>query len=236
MTQPDDSQPQSKPTIARKAVHNMHHTAFRCRDAEQTRWFYEDVLGFKLAAAMVFDEEPGAAKQLANAVSERVWGLAVAPDGEEYYYHLATNATAWSLPAGAILQADGDTYVSEQQHRISPKVSPKISPKAKASPKARVAATSGSPKSPKSRIDAAAATPPQKPPTKPHTEADAGDEPPDAAEAKAMEEEEEAAQEEEAEEHTSVQASRMRTLLASVQEQLQQSEMRRAESAAELQV
>lgn len=177
-----------------------------------------------------------AAKQLANAVSERVWGLAVAPDGEEYYYHLATNATAWSLPAGAILQADGDTYVSEQQHRISPKVSPKISPKAKASPKARVAATSGSPKSPKSRIDAAAATPPQKPPTKPHTEADAGDEPPDAAEAKAMEEEEEAAQEEEAEEHTSVQASRMRTLLASVQEQLQQSEMRRAESAAELQV
>jgi len=177
-----------------------------------------------------------AAKQLANAVSERVWGLAVAPDGEEYYYHLATNATAWSLPAGAILQADGDTYVSEQQHRISPKVSPKISPKAKASLKARVAATSGSPKSPKSRIDAAAATPPQKPPIKPHTEADAGDEPPDAAEAKAMEEEEEAAQEEEAEEHTSVQASRMRTLLASVQEQLQQSEMRRAESAAELQV
>lgn len=48
-----------KPTIERKAVHNMHHTAFRCRDAEQTRWFYEDVLGFKLAAAMVFDEEPG---------------------------------------------------------------------------------------------------------------------------------------------------------------------------------
>jgi catechol 2,3-dioxygenase-like lactoylglutathione lyase family enzyme len=49
----------SKPTIERTAVHNMHHTAFRCRDAEQTRWFYEDVLGFKLAAAMVFDEEPG---------------------------------------------------------------------------------------------------------------------------------------------------------------------------------
>ena len=190
-----------------------------------------------------------AAKQLANAVSERVWGLAVSPDGEEYYYHLATNATAWFLPAGAILQADGDTYVSEQQHRISPKVSPKkvspkkVSPKAKASPstrspkggspKARVAATSGSPKSPKSRINAAAATPPQKlldAPTKPHVEAGAGEEPP-------MEEEEEAAQEEaEAEEHTSVQASRLRTLLASVQEQLQQSERRRAESAAELQV
>ena len=186
--------------------------------------------------------------------------MAVSPDGEEYYYHLATNATAWSLPAGAILQADGDTYVSEQQHRISPKVSPKkvspkkvsprkVSPKAKASPstrspkggspKARVAATSGSPKSPKSRIDAAAATPPQKlldAPTKPHVEAGAGEEPPGAAEEKAVEEEEEAAQEEAAEEHTSVQTSHLRTLLASVQEQLQQSERRRAESAAELQV
>jgi len=52
-----------KPIIPRTAVHNMHHTAFRCRDAEQTRWFYEDVLGFKLAAAMVFDEEPGSNKK-----------------------------------------------------------------------------------------------------------------------------------------------------------------------------
>ena len=51
-----------------------------------------------------------------------------------------------------------------------------------------------------------------------------------------MEEEEEAAEEEEAEEHNSVQTSHLRTLLASVQEQLQQSERRRAESATELQV
>lgn len=47
--------------LALKVAHNMHHTAYRCRDAEQTRWFYEDILGFKLAAAMVFDEEPGRA-------------------------------------------------------------------------------------------------------------------------------------------------------------------------------
>ena len=58
-----DNKSQEKPTIARQAVHHMHHAAYRCRDAEQTRWFYEDVLGFKLAAAMVFDEEPGAAKK-----------------------------------------------------------------------------------------------------------------------------------------------------------------------------
>ena len=43
--------------------HHIHHTAYRCRDAEQTRWFYEDVLGMPLAAAMVFDEEPGTGKK-----------------------------------------------------------------------------------------------------------------------------------------------------------------------------
>ena len=43
----------------RRPLHHIHHTAYRCRDAEQTRWFWEEVMGFPLAAAMVFDEEPG---------------------------------------------------------------------------------------------------------------------------------------------------------------------------------
>ncbi|HCS28488.1 MAG TPA: glyoxalase [Spongiibacteraceae bacterium] len=37
------------------ALGNIHHAAYRCRDAEQTRWFYEDILGLKLAAA--FEED-----------------------------------------------------------------------------------------------------------------------------------------------------------------------------------
>ena len=37
----------------------VHHSAFRCRDAEETRAFYEDVLGLPLKAALVFEEEPG---------------------------------------------------------------------------------------------------------------------------------------------------------------------------------
>lgn len=41
------------------AISSLHHTAFRCRDAEQTRWFYEDVLGLELEAGLVFNEEPG---------------------------------------------------------------------------------------------------------------------------------------------------------------------------------
>jgi catechol 2,3-dioxygenase-like lactoylglutathione lyase family enzyme len=40
----------------------IHHTAFRCRDAEETRRFYEDILGLPLAAALVFEQEPGTGK------------------------------------------------------------------------------------------------------------------------------------------------------------------------------
>jgi|SRR5690606_407989 len=40
-------------------LRNAHHVAYRCRDAEQTRWFYEDVLGLPLAAALALDEIPG---------------------------------------------------------------------------------------------------------------------------------------------------------------------------------
>ena len=45
-------------------INNIHHVAFRCRDAEQTRSFYEDVLGLKLAAAMSFDNLSGTDKKI----------------------------------------------------------------------------------------------------------------------------------------------------------------------------
>lgn len=46
-------------TAALKPLGGVHHAAYRCRDAEQTRWFYEDVLGLPLAAAMTFDQVSG---------------------------------------------------------------------------------------------------------------------------------------------------------------------------------
>jgi len=46
-------------TEALQMLGNVHHAAYRCRDAEQTRWFYEEVLGLPLAAAMVFDHISG---------------------------------------------------------------------------------------------------------------------------------------------------------------------------------
>lgn len=35
---------------------NLHHVAYRCRDAEQTRWFYEEVLGFPLDVALILED------------------------------------------------------------------------------------------------------------------------------------------------------------------------------------
>ena len=33
-------------------IHGLHHWAFRCRDADETRHFYEEILGLPLAAAV----------------------------------------------------------------------------------------------------------------------------------------------------------------------------------------
>ncbi len=46
------------------AITGVHHSAFRCRDAEETRKFYEDILGLPLKAALTFEEEPGTGRPL----------------------------------------------------------------------------------------------------------------------------------------------------------------------------
>jgi catechol 2,3-dioxygenase-like lactoylglutathione lyase family enzyme len=39
-------------------VFGLHHSAYRCRDAEETRAFYEDVVGFPLVLALNIDRHP----------------------------------------------------------------------------------------------------------------------------------------------------------------------------------
>jgi catechol 2,3-dioxygenase-like lactoylglutathione lyase family enzyme len=34
-------------------IKGIHHAAYRCMDAEQTRWFYEDVIGLKFAGIVL---------------------------------------------------------------------------------------------------------------------------------------------------------------------------------------
>lgn len=66
MTQPaPTSAPAERPPVTlKKPLHHIHHVAYRCRDAEQTRWFWEDVMGFPLRMAMVFDDEPGSGRKI----------------------------------------------------------------------------------------------------------------------------------------------------------------------------
>jgi catechol 2,3-dioxygenase-like lactoylglutathione lyase family enzyme len=39
-------------------IHGLHHFAYRCRDAEETRRFYEDILGLPLVMTMKLDRVP----------------------------------------------------------------------------------------------------------------------------------------------------------------------------------
>ncbi|MSP96186.1 MAG: VOC family protein [Betaproteobacteria bacterium] len=39
-------------------IQGLHHWAFRCRDAEETRHFYTEILGLPLAAAVTHDRVP----------------------------------------------------------------------------------------------------------------------------------------------------------------------------------
>jgi catechol 2,3-dioxygenase-like lactoylglutathione lyase family enzyme len=50
--------------IPARKLGGVHHAAYRCLDAEQTRWFYEDVLGLKAAAGLVIDGVPGTGEDL----------------------------------------------------------------------------------------------------------------------------------------------------------------------------
>lgn len=43
---------------AQAPVYGLHHSAYRCRDAEETRAFYEDVLGFPLSLALEIEGHP----------------------------------------------------------------------------------------------------------------------------------------------------------------------------------
>lgn len=58
MAKSDVAKPDVRPLGA------IHHVAYRCLDAEQTRWFYQDVLGLKPAAGLVIEGVPGTGEDL----------------------------------------------------------------------------------------------------------------------------------------------------------------------------
>ena len=42
----------------------IHHSAYLCRDAEETRDFYCDVLGMRMRATLAIDKRPGTDEDL----------------------------------------------------------------------------------------------------------------------------------------------------------------------------
>ena len=43
-------------------IKGLHHSAYRCRDSEETRKFYEDFLGLKLVGSLAIKDSPAAVK------------------------------------------------------------------------------------------------------------------------------------------------------------------------------
>jgi catechol 2,3-dioxygenase-like lactoylglutathione lyase family enzyme len=43
-------------------IKGLHHSAYRCRDSEETRKFYEDFLGLKLVGSLAIKDSPSASK------------------------------------------------------------------------------------------------------------------------------------------------------------------------------
>jgi len=44
-------------------IKGLHHSAYRCRDSEETRKFYEDFLGLKLVGSLAIKDTPRASRE-----------------------------------------------------------------------------------------------------------------------------------------------------------------------------
>jgi len=62
MSEAESNAAASQPAL--KAARGINHVAYRCRDAEQTRWFYEDVLGLPLVATVIDEVVPGLGQKM----------------------------------------------------------------------------------------------------------------------------------------------------------------------------
>ncbi|RKF21697.1 VOC family protein [Altericroceibacterium spongiae] len=49
--------PQTSSAVKRPPIHSFHHPAIKCFDAEETRRFYEDILGLPLNAAVMINDD-----------------------------------------------------------------------------------------------------------------------------------------------------------------------------------
>ena len=117
------------------AVQKLHHFAYRCRDAEETRQFYEDLLGLPLVHVIQEDNVPstGEYNPYTHIFFEMRDGSYVAffdlgdniapepsPNTPAWVNHLAleVNSTQELLDAKARIEAAGVKVLGITDHRI----------------------------------------------------------------------------------------------------------------------
>ena len=83
----------SKSVPAAPSVLGLHHSAYRCRDAEETRHFYEDVLGLPLVHVVIADHvSTGKSAPFAHVFFELADGSCIA------FFDLGDNVAAEPSP------------------------------------------------------------------------------------------------------------------------------------------
>jgi catechol 2,3-dioxygenase-like lactoylglutathione lyase family enzyme len=83
----------SKTLPAPAPVLGLHHAAYRCRDAEETRHFYEDILGLRLIHVVTADHvSTGKSTPFAHVFFEMTDGSCIA------FFDLGDNVTAEPSP------------------------------------------------------------------------------------------------------------------------------------------
>src|SRR5689334_11791752 len=120
---------------APRPVHGLHHFAWRCRDAEETRHFYEDVLGLPLVHVIKSDHVPSTGEycpyvhiffQMADGSYVAFFDLgddvkaAPSPNTPAWVNHLALRVDSVDalLAAKARLEAAGVEVLGVTDHHI----------------------------------------------------------------------------------------------------------------------
>lgn len=123
----------NRPSASFPRILGLHHVAYRCKDAEQTRQFYEDLLQLPLVAIVHHDEVPSTGEycpyfhlffEMADgsciAFFDLYDGKASAPDPDTpaWVNHLALQVAdeAALLEAKQRLQAAGHSVLGPTQH------------------------------------------------------------------------------------------------------------------------
>src|SRR5919206_1010370 len=78
-------------------IQGLHHWAYRCRDAEETRHFYEDLLGLPLTHFIRQDEYTGTSGEKVEKFAHIFFEMAAGPEKlEEYRSNARAELDRWT--------------------------------------------------------------------------------------------------------------------------------------------